>query len=353
MADHKIVLNSTNVPLEKLKWVLEPSNGTEGNTFYVTTNDGHFLLLQIVYSTMGFSPNVQIAMRFYGPNGFKKGHSANVAGGNFHLSEDRLSVQCAPMNVKFDPATLSYKVALAAPSPIIVDFTFTPDDGFIQVNDGKVFFHADDPTQGYVDSQFIPKGKVTGTVVADKKVYDLAGSGLFVKAVQFKPQNPARWNFMSFQNDKDAIMLYEWYMTPGWGYTIDHVNYGALVLDHKVVSVTVNNVVKLLKSTHDSWSGFPVPSAIEYNFTGSTKDGQPVTIRMTTPLVHLREKVDLLSELPYLLRTFIQSFVTSPFVYQWLEESEAEITIGEEVRKIKGTLFHETTFLAHRPDEGQ
>ena len=113
------------------------------------------------------------------------------------------------MSVKFDPSTNTYKAVLTAPSPIIIDLTLQADDGFVQVNDGKVLFKQDDPSHGYVDSQFIPKGKVTGSLIVDKKVYDIAGWGLFVKATQLRPQNPAQWNFMTFQNETDALHLYQ------------------------------------------------------------------------------------------------------------------------------------------------
>ncbi|RKO83957.1 hypothetical protein BDK51DRAFT_28963, partial [Blyttiomyces helicus] len=39
-------VTSTEVPLDALKWVLEPSSTTEANTFYVHTQSGYFVLLQ-------------------------------------------------------------------------------------------------------------------------------------------------------------------------------------------------------------------------------------------------------------------------------------------------------------------
>ncbi|KAJ3273750.1 putative cell survival pathways protein [Borealophlyctis nickersoniae] len=311
--------------------------------------DISFCCRLIVYSTMGFSPNVQISCRYYGPDNFKQGHAANVSGSYFKPSEDRLSVVCEPMTVKFDPIKSSYKVTLSSPSPIIADFTFEPVDGFFQVNNGKVLFKEDDPSYGYISSQFIPKARVTGSIVLKGKVHELDGSGLFVKAIQVRPQNPARWNFANFQSENDALMMYQFEMPDGYGYTVDTVNYGSLVLDNKIVAVTVDNFAEHHNTVHDSWSGYPVPTEIELMWSGQAKDGRPLKIHMKVPLKHLREKIDLLSELPYLLRTFIQSFVTSPFLYQWLEDVEVEVSLGDEKKVLKGRLFHETTFLAALP----
>ncbi|KAJ3299841.1 putative cell survival pathways protein [Borealophlyctis nickersoniae] len=344
-----IAITNTSVSPDDLKWVLEPSYGTEANTFYVHTNAGYFLLLQIVYSTMGFSPNVQISCRYYGPDNSKQGHQTNVSGSYFRLSEDRLSVTCDPMAVKFDPVKSSYKVTLSSPSPIIADFTFEAVDGFFQVNNGKVLFKEDDPSYGYISSQFIPKGRVTGSIVVKGKVQELDGTGLFVKAIQVRPQNPARWNFTNFQSENDSLMMYQFEMPEGYGYTVDTVNYGSLVLNNKIVAVTVDNFAKQHNAVHDPWSGYDVPTEMEYMWSGQAKDGRPLKIHMKVPLKNLREKVDLLSELPYLLRTFIQTFLTSPFLYQWLEDVEVEVSLGDEKKVLKGRLFHEATFLAALP----
>jgi hypothetical protein len=49
--------------------------------------------------------------------------------------------------------------------------------------------------------------------------------------------------------------------------------------------------------------------------------------------------------LPFLLRKFVQTFVTAPFVYQWFEETTAIVTMGDERIELNGTVFHENTFL--------
>jgi p-aminobenzoyl-glutamate transporter AbgT len=68
-------------------------------------------------------------------------------------------------------------------------------------------------------------------------------------------------------------------------------------------------------------------------------------------LSRLLDKIDVLGELPYLVRVFIQTFITAPFCYQWMDQvGKATITIENETPiEIQGLLFNETSFLAEIP----
>jgi Svf1-like C-terminal lipocalin-like domain len=54
----------------------------------------------------------------------------------------------------------------------------------------------------------------------------------------------------------------------------------------------------------------------------------------------------VLAELPFLVRKFIQAFITAPFVYQWFETAAAEVTVDGVTSRIEGKVFQECTFLA-------
>jgi hypothetical protein len=71
---------------------------------------------------------------------------------------------------------------------------------------------------------------------------------------------------------------------------------------------------------------------------------------MEFELKNLLDKIDVLGELPFLVRKFVQTFVTAPFVYQWFESVEARIRVGGQERRVKGRVFHENTFLMQMPD---
>ncbi|KND01341.1 uncharacterized protein SPPG_03153 [Spizellomyces punctatus DAOM BR117] len=343
------LVKSTEVPLEKLKWVLEPS-ATEANTFYVHPKAGGMVLVQIAYSTMSWSPSVQVSAAYHGADGSKKRHTASLSGSSFRPAEDGISVTCENMSVQFDASKKSYHVTLNAAPAMVIDFNFEAVDGFCQVNEGKVPFNHTDISVGYVSAQFIPKGRVTGNVIVDGKLHDIEGTGLYVKALQSKPQCAARWSFANFQTEKDALLMYQYELCRGYGYDFDARSEGALVLDNKIVAVTLNNFATLLNKSYDSFSGYEVPSEVSYRWEGEAKDGRPVKIEMKVALTHLLDKIDLLSELPFFVRKFIQTCITAPFVYQWFEDASASVTIGEETHILKGKLFHENAFLAALED---
>lgn len=85
------------------------------------------------------------------------------------------------------------------------------------------------------------------------------------------------------------------------------------------------------------------------NITLEEEKPQSCRVELVVECQRLCDKIDVLGQLPYLLRKFIQTFITAPFVYQWYEEAEATITFGSngERRVIKGNVFFETTHLQH------
>ncbi|KAJ3017824.1 putative cell survival pathways protein [Thoreauomyces humboldtii] len=341
---------SSEVPLQNLQWVLDPSYATEANTFYIHTKEGAMVLIQIAYSTMSWSPSVQVSAAYHGPDGLKKRHTASLSGSSFKPSADKMSVVCENISVQFDPTKQSYKVVLNAAPAMVVDVEFTAVDGLAQVNEAKVPFQKDDISVGYVAAQFIPKAVVTGHVILDGKLHEANGSGLFVKALQSKPQCVGRWSFVDFQTEKDALLMYQYEMPEGYDYDFKIRSEGYVVLDNKIVAVTLDNLTKLLKTQNDPFSGYEIPSAVEYTWSGVTKDGRPLKIDMAVPLDHQLDKIDLLAELPYLVRKFIQTCITAPFVYQWLQTATAHVSIGDEKLTLEGKVFHENAFLAEIPN---
>ena len=121
----------------------------------------------------------------------------------------------------------------------------------------------------------------------------------------------------------------------------------ALVHNNKRIAVTLNNTVKMNGKEKDSVSGYDIPSSVEYLLTGTTEEGGlPVTISLKSPLSNRVDRIDVLAELPYLLRMFIATFVTAPWVYQWFEQGVADVTIGTDQKfQIKGPVFMEKTFM--------
>lgn len=124
-----------------------------------------------------------------------------------------------------DQETLTYHVNFTD-AELSLDFEFVPlVDGFqLKGDSSKIGFMKDAPDDGIfllsfsnhvlplgcVLPRFIPKAKITGTaLLKGGKRIEIDGSGNLVSALQIKPQTIARWNFVNFHNENDALMVYK------------------------------------------------------------------------------------------------------------------------------------------------
>lgn len=98
----------------------------------------------------------------------------------------------------------------------------------------------------------------------------------------------------------------------------------------------------------DDFSGHYVPKSIIHELSGSCLvSGKQVLLKITVPLSRLLDKIDVLGELPYLVRVFIQTFITAPYCYQWMDDNVVlSLDVGGEKKEISGVVFNETSFLA-------
>ncbi|KAJ1569400.1 putative cell survival pathways protein [Nowakowskiella sp. JEL0078] len=293
-------------------------------------------------SIISFLPKL-VTCRAYGPN-LKIHKTASHWASSFKLSDDKLSVACEQISIKKRPGELQFSVSLDFDAELRLNFSFDSIDGGFKVDDGVTYF-SDDPTVGYVRAGFIPKASVKGFLLTNGKNISLDGEGMMVRALQLNPQCAARWNFVNFQSEKHAITLYQFELPDGYDYQTELTSVGSLVLNGKVVSVTIDNYSRFTSSEYDYFSGYKIPKEVDIQWKGLTSDGQLVSIHMLFTPTNLCDKIDILSELPYLVRKFVQTFITAPFVYQWFQPGKASVTVGEKKFEIEGDLFFENTFM--------
>jgi hypothetical protein len=131
------------------------------------------------------------------------------------------------------------------------------------------------------------------------------------------------------------------------GYVLDIVSIGSLVHNGRLISVTTDNRSIHTKKLYDSFSGYEIPTELAISWRGHTTDGSDKEVKIDIILVPKNNvaKIDVLSELPFVLRKFIQTFVTAPFLYQWFESTTAKVTVGDESFELEGKTLVECTFL--------
>jgi len=165
---------------------------------------------------------------------------------------------------------------------------------------------------------FWPRAKVSGTVTANGHLFDAKGLGMYVHAVQgMKPHHAAcRWNFGNFQGKNVSAVMMEFTTPPSYGSQV--VNIGGIVKeDGTLVAAMVENAAIHKTTEKDEENGWDAPTSLELSWMGQTKDGVDVTATTESDLKNLVERVDVLAEIPAVIKAFIAGVAgTKPFIYQ-------------------------------------
>jgi len=200
---------------------------------------------------------------------------------------------------------------------------------------------------GYCVHRILPRCAVSGIVRVGGDVVDLAGSrGVFIHAIQGLRPNllAAKWNFCNLQtlaaegDDAVSLILMEFTTPPGYGSKV--VTVGSVVVGDKLVCVSAggSGVVGGAQAQHldsvvDAETGYAAPGSIKFSWEGARlEDGKPaggsdqkvhatvqydlVTDKASYATQGLVEKVDVLGQIPYLIRKFVNYAAgTKPYIY--------------------------------------
>ena len=203
--------------------------------------------------------------------------------------------------------------------------------------------------EGYVIHRFWPRFKATGTVIRSGKAMPVQGSGMLVHAIQGMRPNlvASAWNFVHFQSDQlggvSAIQMefttLDTYGKHGSGSGGVVVNIGSLVVGDKLAAVTsetkwpgekpTSSVVSQtthLKPEHDPDTSYRKPTGILFDWKapsiipdapGTIEAKLEVDLGSVAKPRGLIEKVDVLAEIPYVLKVAVNYVAgTKPYIYQ-------------------------------------
>jgi hypothetical protein len=309
--------------------------------------------MYVTFSSL-WKPTVSFTCRFYDPkskiNKFKNYNQAS----EFTLSKDRRSVKTEFFNITLDPTMSSFKIAIKHPD-LIVNLDFDRIDKGFKVGEGKTYLGGADQSSaaGIVSHKFWPRCKAKGTVIIEKQFHEIEAHGMFVHAIQgMQPQLVAsKWNFIDFQAENAALSMMQFTTTKQYGGV--EVNQGSIVINDKLISVSVQNNVELIDLQKDPQTKYDIPKRVKLTWKGKTiqekgsdEQPKPVSVVMMVPLGNLIDKIDILAEIPWFLKKIVQTFVVKPYVYQWLDEATAEVTIGDEKFEFPGKCYQELVFVS-------
>ncbi|KAG1171136.1 hypothetical protein G6F70_007217 [Rhizopus microsporus] len=341
-------------PLDEndLQWTLASGSSTENQVFYTTTRNGTFAFVQLIHSNIGlWNPTISFTCKFYNPetntNVFK-----NINMTKFELSADRRSVKTDYFTIQLDAAQQVYKINITHPE-LVVSLEFKKIDRGFKVGEGKTYLGGDKQSAaGFVSHKFWPRAESKGTFIVNQQIYEIEGDGMFIHAIQgMQPQLIAsNWNFINFHSKEASIGMMQFQTTKQYGSV--NINQGSLVLNDKLISVSVDNGVELMDLVKDTETEYDIPKKVKLTWKGKTikekedDEAKDVTITMVVEIKNLIDKIDVLAEIPYVIRKLVQTFVVKPYIYQWLDKATAEITIGQEKVTTEGHCFQELVFVS-------
>lgn len=269
----------------------------------------------------------------------------------FELSSDKRSVKTDFFNIQLDADQKLYKINITHPE-LVVSLDFERVDQGFKVGEGKTYLGGDKASAaGFVSHKFWPRCSAKGTFIVDQKIHEIEGDGTFIHAIQgMQPQLIAsNWNFVDFHSDKASIAMMQFQTTKQYGSV--NINQGSLVLNDKLVCVSIDNSVELLDMKKDEETEYDIPQTVKMTWKGKTikqegEEPKDVSIVIISEPKNLIDKIDVLAEIPYFIRKLVQSLIVKPYIYQWLDKTTAEITVGDEKITTEGFCFQELVFVS-------
>ncbi|KAH7884761.1 oxidative stress survival, Svf1-like protein [Phlebopus sp. FC_14] len=387
---------------EDLQWTCGRGFATETQTFYHFLEDETMLMCQVIHSSIGLLyPTIQFTCKIYNPNTSETiWRSVKVS--NFvtappgldkrSCKADEFSITCRPSSDPSHPEM--YVIDARLPDLHVILNVSRPASvpGFKIGNGPKggfsYFGHDVQNPDGYVVHRFWPRTIASGHIIHKGRAIPAKGIGMLVHAIQGMRPNlvASRWNFANFQSTAhggvSAIQMefttLDTHGRRGAGSGGVTVNIGSLMLGGKLavvtaetrwpdekqaVDATVMSRAVHLNAVHDPDTGHDKPCALEFRWAGaSILDDSPGTITASLTVdvgtldapKGLVEKVDVLAEIPYVIKTVVNYVAgTKPYIYQWQNKAklavrgaEALIPGSSEGLEIEGVVFNEATFVS-------
>lgn len=218
---------------------------------------------------------------------------------------------------------------------------------------GYSYFGPDvEKPEGYVVHRFWPHNIATGHIISKGQAITAKGPGMMVHAIQGMRPNlvASKWNFANFQSMEhggvSAVQMefttLDTYGRTGAGSGGVSVNIGSLVLGGKLAAVvaetkwpdeaqseqaSVKSRFAHIDPYMDADTGYEAPSQIEFSWVGPSLGASALgaitaSIKAdlggaSAPNSGLIEKVDVLAEIPYVVKTVLNYVAgTKPYIYQ-------------------------------------
>jgi hypothetical protein len=224
-------------------------------------------------------------------------------------------------------------------------FTTTAITEGFRVGTGRTTFGVG-PDASFISHDWILRSRSAGSLTLhDGSTRSLDGVSTVVHAIQQgRPYALAsRWMFGVAHSEDYSVNLISFQATEKWG--SQWVGQAGISSATAMIGATTDVAITPDAEVIDHASGYSIPAGQRYFCKGTDKDGKAWSVEFHSPMNRQAETIDLLAQLPWMLRKVIQTFVTRPFLYQWWEPADATITLDGVVKKGKVTFLQEASFM--------
>lgn len=352
----------------------DPQRGSDGHVAETVNHHGNKLrisesrtAIKIANTEMRLSGRACKGSRFTAPQGVLTDNDGDGSGGgsgNGNGASKTGNNTSGAKNADHEP----YQFRLLSEGSILsVDLTLDCDCSALSFGDGNIRFGVD-ADEGQIHMKFVPGLRVQGTVTVDGVPRPYVGHAFGVHQIQgVRPTQVAtRWNCFLFIADSDAYAdenqteskrsddkkkvegkenngasarpgpqtsLFMLQLCTPSSYGSEVVNYGIYCERGQVEVICMQGQVTTFAPSRDSQSGYYVPAEFHLTWQGEDAAGKSFEASCQTKPTTLVDRINLLELLPFMMRKIVETFVTRPYVYQWLDR--AQVTIKRDPKKGK------------------
>ncbi|KAK1777442.1 oxidative stress survival, Svf1-like protein [Copromyces sp. CBS 386.78] len=343
----------TEATRDDLKWAAMESTCVETQCFYFMTDSGKLAFAQVIYSNVaGIRTTCQFNSKVFSLDGSKPHLWCSTPLSNPEFSEDKTAFYATDCAVELSEDGNSYTIKSLNDERSIVNVTVKRTaPGFKVGTSGTTFFGTDPANPwGSMRHIFWPRCVAEGTIATPDGPVDCKGRAMFVHALQgMKPHHAAaKWNFCDFQGPNYSAVLMQYTTPPSYGSTV--VNVGGIVKDNEIIFAGAEGAVTHVAIKSDTENDWPAPSAVKFEWKGTTKDGKHADAVLEGELEDKLDRIDVMAEVPGFVKQIVAGAVgTKPYIYQYAPQKKKltlKLKIGEEEISEEGYLFAEATFIS-------
>lgn len=345
-SSHKIY---SEIPFKDFRFFLDrKGTSTECRNYYCLGEDESIILIFISYTTIAWPTSIQISVLYY-----NKEQDINVleseswSASKLTLSKDghHLTVGSFVLEGNAgEEGVTSIKYKSSKSSGIQLKLRITPTQLPYQLLDGT-FYYGPSVKEGTLLNQYFPSCKAHARITVGTVGREFRGKAFSLHILQksIMPHHAInRTWFTYFVSDdtKTDLCLIDTEASKKFHHR--HQKGGHLMLDGKLLGVTMDVNTMDINFGKCEYSGYTIPIEFSFQMSGMTFEGKSFKVGIEVNDQELFGTVDILNKLPMFIRLLVKTFIAKPYLFQWFCKAKMIIEIEDGTKvTVDGKLYHE------------